>query len=158
MSLHPTLSEECIQYSVKKFFYDNLKTIDGVPIYFSYVFMTPQNSSTGVDHPTWVKFHLDGVGYAEGMGLAKVNAYVFSRGNATTPAGKLLAQTRDKLIAHLVNVTAGGNGIKAIPLLDLNNVRYSSMVVTFGQPTDEEVADDKTLYRLIPIRLRFPTI
>jgi len=73
-------------------------------------------------------------------------------------AGKLLAQTRDLLIEHLINVDPGGNGIKSIPLLDLEDVRHSSMVVTFGPPTDEEFADDKTLYRHIPIRLKFATI
>lgn len=158
MSLHPTLSEECIQYSIKKFFYDGLKAVDGVPVYFSYVYMTPQNSVTGVNHPTWVKFHLDGMGFYEGLAQSKVNAYVFSRGSAGVSAGRLLSQTRDKLMAYLVNVTPEGNGIKAIPLLDLSNVRHSSMVITFGQSTEEEVADDKTLYRLIPLKLKFATI
>lgn len=158
MSLHPTLSEECIHYSIKKFFYDGLKEIDGVPVYFSYVYMAPKDSVSGVKESSWVKFHIGGVYPTEDLCELKVGAYVFSRGSATLSASRLLTQTRDKLMAYLVNVDPNGNGIKSIPLLDLSNVRHSSMVVMFGPPTDEEMADDKTLYRLVPIRLKFATI
>jgi hypothetical protein len=160
MSLHPTLSEECVQFSVKKFFYDGLKAVDGVPIYFAYVFMLPMNSTTGVEHDRWVKFHFDGIYPNRGLSEARVNAYIFSRGTPTVSAGRLLAQTRDLLMTYLVNTDPDGNGLKAIPLLDINdnNNRVSSMVISIGTPTDEQVADDKTLYRLVPIKLKFATV
>ena len=158
--IHPTLSEDCVQFSVKKFFFDGLKAIDNVPIYFSYVYMRPMDSVLGVNHAAWVKFHFDGVYPVEGLSEARVNAYVFSRGTETMSSSRLLAKTRDLLMSYLVNVDPEGNGIQAIPLLDMNNnnERVSSMVVSIGYPANEEVADDKTIYRLVPIRLRFATI
>jgi len=158
MLLHPTLSEECIQYSIKKYFYSGLKAVDGVPVYFAHIYMTPKASVSGIEHDTWVKFFFGGAYPVGGLSVVKVGAYVFSRGSATASSGNLLAQTRDKLMAYLVNTDPAGNGIQAIPLLDLTNVECSRMVVTLGEPSDEEEADDNTLYRLIPIRLKFATI
>lgn len=158
MSLHPTLSEECIHFSIKKYFYDGIRDVDGVPIYFSYVYMAPKDSVTGIQEASWIKFHLGGPYLSGNMCEVKVQAYVFSRGAAGISAGRLLAQTKDKLIQYLVNTSPDGNGIRSIPLLDLSGNRHSSMVITFGPPTEEEVADDKTLYRLVPIRLKFATI
>ena len=159
MSLHPTLSEECIQYSVKKYFKEGLQATSGIPVYFSYVYMNPNNKIADIPYPTWIRFHFDGTGYVGGLSEQRLNAYVFSRGiKEEVSAGKLLAQTRDLLTEYLVNVDPNGNGIRSIPLVDLQNIRHSSMVVTFDTPSNEEMADDNTLYRLIPIILKFATI
>ena len=159
MSLHPTLSEECIQYSIKKFFYAGLKAVDGVSLYFSYVFAMPSDNLSGISHDSWIRFHFDGMSSANGLAEFRLGAYVFSRGSESTSDIRLLGQIRDKLAAYLVNTDEDGNGIAAIPLLDIsNNARVSSMVISVEKESKEEVADDKTLYRYLPIILKFATI
>jgi hypothetical protein len=161
MSLHPTLSEDCAQASVKKYFYDGLKGVAGVPLYFSYVFTLPSNSLDGIAHDTWIRFHFDGMSVNGNTAFMKVNAYLFSRGSETKSQGRLMAQTRDKLFEYLVNTDEDGNGIKAIPLLDiadLSGPRLSSMIVAAGVEGKEGVADDKTIYRHVPIILTWVTV
>ena len=159
MPLHPTLSEECIQYSVKKYFKEGLQATYSVPVYFSYVYMNPNNGISNIPYPTWIRFHFDGIGYVGGLSELRLNAYVFSRGvTDQVSSSKLLAQTRDLLVEYLVNVDPGGNGLRSIPLVDLQNVVHSSMVITFDAPSNEEMADDKTLYRIVPMILKFATI
>ncbi len=160
MSLHPTLSEDCLQYSVKKFFNERLKDIDGEKIYFSMMYSNPADEATKIKHDSWVRFHFDG---RRGRGVIAeyvLNIYVFSRGRKNVAStSRLLAMLTDKLTNYLVNTDPEGNGLQTIPLYDkVNKEVVSNMVVTLGVESEEERALDNTLYRLVPVRLKFATV
>lgn len=157
--MHPTLSDECVQFSVKKFFVDGFHTDTDVPIYFTNMYQDPEKEIVGMRHPVWIRFRFDGFGTEKGMRVLKLNTYVFSRGTTFKQPEELLASTKDLLGDYIVNIDPDGNGIASMPLLDISDKsQVSSMVVDVGQESNVYTASDRTQYQLIPIRLKWVTI
>lgn len=147
MSLDPTHSELFFRRSVKKFFVDNLYTVDGVYLDFSKIYKSPSDSSI----ETWIRFHFNGLSTRGITSTGRVAAYMFSRKDND---GSKLATVRDQLHNYLVDLNMP-DGMRRVPLYDGTWTEIGGMVVTTGAESKEEFADDDTIYKFINVYFTF---
>lgn len=148
MAIAPTLSEEFYKNSIKKYFVDSLYTAEGVFISFEKLTMDPTDAVP--DSITeWIVFKFKGNAYKSPVSQRKIDAYLFSRGDAE---GHALSTLRDKLVSSLVDLTMP-DGIQRVPLYDETWAIISGMLLTVGTESEEEIATDDTLYKVVPINI-----
>lgn len=152
MAIDPTLSEQCFRRSVKKYFVDNLYTIDGIYLGFETEFQEPEETD-GTPITEWINFHFDGLSPDSTLGHGRVAAYLFTRGDTD---GSKLSILRDKLMEYLLDLDMP-DGIRRVPLYDLAWQNIGGMLVSTGREPKEERGADKTLYKFINIYFRYAT-
>ena len=146
MALDPTHSEAYFRRSVKKFFVDGLYTVDKVYVDFDKMYQSPTDASIS----EWIRFHFNGLSADGNLFVGRVAAYLFTRGSKGTG----LAVLRDKLYNYLVDLNMP-DGLRRVPLYDTNWAVIGGMIVTTGNESNEEYADDDTLYKFINIYFRY---
>ena len=144
MSLDPTHSEALYRRSVKKFLVDNLYTVDKIYVDFSKMYMKPTDG-VGADIDKWIRFHFNGLSTRGTTATGRVAAYIFSRGDTD---GVKLAEVRDKIVEYAVDLTMP-DGMRRVPLYDLTWTQIGGMILTTGNESKEEHADDDTLYKFV---------
>lgn len=150
MALDQTLSEANFRRSVKKFFVDNLYTVDGVYLDFNRIYQTPKNNA-GDDLDEWVRFHFNGVSTQHTISTGRVAAYLFTRRD---PEGSNLALLRDKLQNYLVDLTMP-DGLRRVPLYNDSWVIIGGMIVTTGNESTEEFAQDGSMYKFVNLYFKY---
>lgn len=150
MAIAPTLSEEFYKNSVKKYFVDSLYTTEGVFISFEKLTTDPADAvPDGITE--WIVFKFMGNAYKSPVSQRKLDAYLFSRGDEE---GHALSVLRDKLVSALIDLTMP-DGIRRAPLYDATWATIGGMLLTVGKESEEEVATDDTLYKVVPINILY---
>jgi len=150
--IDPTLTEQCFCRSVKKYFVDNLHTVEKIYLGFETEFQTPEETD-GTPINEWINFHFDGLTPNDTLGHGRVAAYLFTRKDTD---GYKLAILRDKLMEYLIDL-AMPDGIRRVTLYDLTWESIGGMLVSTGREPKEERGPDQTLYKFINIYFKYAT-
>lgn len=144
MPLDPSHSDTNFRRSVKKYLVDNLYTTDGVYIDFSRIYQTPTDG-IGDDINEWIRFQINGLTFRGTTATGRVAAYLFTREDVD---GKNIAVLRDLLVNYAIDISMT-DGLARVPLYDETWTQIGSMILTVGTESDEERADDDTLYKFV---------
>lgn len=149
MAIDPTHSEQCFRNSIKKFFIDNLYTIDGIFIDFDKTYSIPKKNGDEVDR--WIIFHFDGIHYHNNVATGRIGAYMFSRRDDD---GMDLSALRDTLYDYMLDDTMPDMK-KRVTLYDLAWAVIGGMPVTVGDESEQMTADDDTKYKYMNLYFRY---
>jgi len=151
MALDPTHSELSLRYSIKRYF--NNKLPGDLFIDYQTVYMDIKDALDNTEN-TWIIFHMGG-GRTHGvLKDIRLNAYIFSRGESPLSPEDLLAQTRDTLYEHLIDLTKG-DGMARIPFYDITDKTIKGYLLVYPyMDGEDDRARDNTIYRLVSVRLR----
>lgn len=153
MVLDATAREANVRDSIKKYFVDNLETIEGLVVTFDKALSRPDLSDRSVDR--WVAVDYGAMIFSS-MSDVLLNVHCVARGDNE---GFKLAQLKDKVMGYLTD-TSTTDGFRRItfyqsaPLM-ANWSQIGSILVTEIIDSPELEADDETKYKTLTCRLRF---
>lgn len=152
MALDGTLKESNVRDSIKKFFVDNIETIEGVPITFDTGLSTPAMQELSVLE--WVAIQF---GSFDLDNLASVFLEIYCC-TKQDPEYSRLALLRDKVMGYLVD-TSQTDCLKRIDLYQSHPssawTRLTSMIVLLDPEGPQLTAPDGTKFKVINARLKW---
>ena len=152
MSLDPTARLANVKDSVKKYFVDNIYSIEGKQVTFDKGLKTPNIQGTAINE--WVSVNL-GTTDMDHMGTQLLNIYTCTRQD---PEGFRLAQLRDKVMGYLSDTTQT-DGMKRITLYRSRAAgawtQVGSFLVQDVIESGDLEAPDETKYRILTATLRW---
>lgn len=153
MSLHATAREANITDSVKKYFIDNLETIEGLVITFDKALSKPKLHGKFDDR--WISIAMGSI-IIDTLSTAHFDIYCCTRKDNE---GFKLAQLRDTVEGYLTNDGSSGDGKTIIPFYQSHPINdwilLGGMVVVDVISSGRLEAPDETKYRILSVRLRF---
>lgn len=152
MALDPTAREANYRDSIKKYFVDNIKTIEKISLSFDKTLNTPLMSNKNLRRWVVVNF---GAMYRDDLSAANLDVYCCTRQDNE---GFRLAQLTDIVVGYLTDNT--GDGIKRITFYrsyvpPTPWTVIGGIVVQDIQDSAQLLADDDTKYKLLTVTLRF---
>ena len=152
MALHATARETNFRDSVRKYLYDNLKTVEGLSLFFRQNFVTVNLRE--VQTEKWV------VGTFGSIRLGVMSEGLLELRPCTRNDASLfkLAQLTDKIVGYLT--PGSGDGITRIPFYQSAEdpddwVLIGGIVVQDVYVSGDMKAEDDTNFRVIHVQLRF---
>lgn len=150
--LDGTVRESNVRDSIKKFFYDNLTSTEGIAVSFDRTLSTPKIQGVEVD-----KWYTIMPGEIRLGTLSEMDVNVFCC-TKKDPEGFRLAQLRDKVMGYLIDTTMT-DGMKRITLYRSSATEawtsLGKMCVQIEAESDQLEAEDKTKFKVITIMLRW---
>lgn len=152
MALDPTAREANFRDSIKKYFVDNLETIDGIPLTFDKALSSPNIQGKTVHK--WVTI-LFGSAHIDTMSEIYFRIFCCTRQDNE---GFKLAQLKDTVMGYLTNDGSVGDGQVRIPFYrSYANQAWSllgSLLVIDVMDSDQLEAPDETKYKILTVRLK----
>lgn len=145
--LDPTLSESCLKNSIKKFFVDNIYTVEGIHLDFDVQYVMPED--TGIEANKWISIKF---GKIEGGTLSRAHiiVYLFTREDLE---GVDLSILRDIVMDKIIDLEAT-DGAKRIPYYDSSWLQIGAMIPSLTLEQDEPgIFDDGTKFKWMRIDL-----
>jgi hypothetical protein len=153
MSLHATAREANITDSIKKYFIDNLETIEGLAVTFDKALSNPKLQGRAVDR--WVSIAMGPI-TIDTIATVHFDIYCCTREDNE---GFKLAQLRDKVEGYLTNDGSPGDGKVNIPLYQSHAIDpwtfLGGMLIVDVISSGKLDAPDETKYRILGVRLLF---
>lgn len=152
MALDATVREANIRDSLKKYFYDRIKTAEGIAISFDKGLANPEVQGNKVDR--WVAIAFGG------MELDALAAFPFTIFCCTKndAEGFKLAQLRDKVAGYLIDYNMT-DGLARIPIYRSSATEAWTVaetgVVQIEAETSPPEAEDGTKFKILDVRLRW---
>lgn len=149
MTLHATLSESCLKYSIKRYFVDNLYTAENIELDFDVKYVDPKDIS-----PTNTKWVSIKFGAIEGGTLSRshIIVYVCTRKDNE---GVDLSNLRDIVMDKIIDENQT-DGIKRIPYYDSTPTQIGAMLPILTLEQEEPgVLDDGTKFKWMRIDLHW---
>ena len=155
MALDPSARESNVRDSVKRFFVDNIERTERIPVTFDVELSTPKIQGVEVDR--WISVIFGSLD-TEFLSTQMLDVYCCSKKDSE---GFKLAQLRDTVMGYLSDTTAT-DGMKRIPFYrsypNLSDwTLLGAMLVQEVLESSEQEGPDKTKYKLITCKLRFPS-
>lgn len=155
MALNATAREANIRDSVKKFFVDNITTVEGVPVTFDRSLASPDLQGKLATRWVSIRFGEMEIGT---MSKIVIEIYVCTRQDNE---GFKLAQLKDKVLGYLCSELAT-DGFGRIPFYQSHATNawtlLGGIVVTQVLESGELSADDDTKYKLLTCFCRTASI
>jgi hypothetical protein len=153
MSLHATAREANVTDSIKKYFIDNLETIEGLAVTFDKALSQPK--LVGRFNDRWVSISMGPIVF-DTLSISHIDIYCCTREDNE---GFKLAQLRDIVEGYLTNDGSPGDGKKIIPFYQSHHTDpwtlLGGMVVGDVISSGRMEAPDETKYRILSTRLLF---
>jgi hypothetical protein len=152
MALDATAREANVRDSIKKYLYDNLKTVEGLPITFDRTLTSPVVQGNAVDR--WVAVAL---GEMTPDVLASYDFTIFCC-TKNDSEGFKLAQMRDKVVGYLVDDTKTDTMARITLYRSHPTEAWTQVgVMVVGEFSEVNLpdADDGTKVKSIDVRLRW---
>ncbi len=155
MSLDSTSRESNIRDSIRKYFVDELTSLN-VAFTFDTSLSAPKIQGTPSEVDRWVVINFSLIDITDYMARADLEIFCATRND---PSGAKLSQLRDKIVGLLVD----GNQTDGMKRIDLYRSRETgswtkigAMIVTnYGPESGDLKAPDETKYKRIPVTLRW---
>jgi hypothetical protein len=156
MALDPTSREANVRDSIKKYFVDNIKRIEGIEVIFD-KFLSSPRTTVQREVSEWISVNFMEFDL-ETLADARVDVYCCTRQD---PEGWRLVQLRDKVVGYLVDNTKT-DGMARIDLYrsypNQPWILLGAMIVQeVGPESGQLISDDETKFKIVPIRLRWGT-
>jgi len=156
MALDPTARKSNVKDSIKKFFIDNLSTIEGVTVSFDTSARTPKLYGQPKEVIQWISVDMGSITISDWSNFMLL-IYCCTRKDYE---GFKLAQLRDKVLGYLTpssqGVVAGGGKIPFYrSYSDQNWTIIGGLVVLDIMESDEMQAPDETKYVILTCRIGF---
>ena len=154
MSLDPTAREANVRDSIKKYFVDNLWTVDKVPLTFDVALASPNIQGDAESVNKWVSINF---GYLDPDGLSSMmlTIYCCTRFDAE---GFKLAQLRDRVMGYLTD-SDQTDGMRRITFYRSYESQawevLGALLVQLDPESDQFEAEDGTKYKMLNARLRW---
>ena len=153
MALHATAREANVVDSLKKYFIDNLETVEGLVVTFDKALSQPKLTGRFTDR--WVSVAMGPISF-DTLSTALIDIYCCTREDNE---GFKLAQLRDTVEGYMTNDGSPGDGKKIIPFYQSHPtdawVLLGGMVVADVIASARLEAPDETKYRILTARLLF---
>lgn len=153
MALDPTACESNVMASIKKFLIDNLSTGEGYGLSFDKGLAVPKIQGEAAV-TNWIAVQFGSMD-TETLSSQGINIFVCTRKDKE---GYELAQMRDVVMGYLTD-SSQPDGTRRIPLYNSNAGRpwakVGGMVIQLDPQSGQMTAEDKTKFKIIPIRLRW---
>jgi len=154
MALHATARESNIIDSLKKFFIDNLETIEGYSVTFDKALSAPKLYG-GKSVEKWVSVKLPSIDLDS---ISTIHFDVFCCTRRDNEGFKL-AQVRDKVMGYLTNDGSPGDGKISIPFYQSHPIDpwtlLGGMLIINVFESDHLEAPDETKYKILTVQCRF---
>jgi hypothetical protein len=152
MALDASVREANIRDSLKKYFYDRIKTIETVAISFDKGLTNPEVQGNKVDKWVAVAF---GAMELDSLAAFPFTIFCCTKNDAE---GFKLAQLRDKVVGYLIDYTMT-DGLARIPIYRSSATEAWQIIETGVVQIDAESqppdAEDGTKFKIIDVRLRW---
>lgn len=149
MALDPTARESNFRDSIKKFFADNMYTIERIPISFDRTLSSPKLTGQPKRVSKWIVIDFGPFELGKPLAVASITVICCTRGDAE---GFILAQTRDKVVGYLT-------ATESITLYrSYENQAWTElgkMSVFVGQESPMMEGPDDTKFKRIPVELKW---
>ncbi len=157
MALHATAREANVRDSVKKFFVDNLKTIEGITVSFDKGLHSPSTQGQPINVDRWVNVDF-GAMILGSLSRMFIEVICCTRNDSE---GFKLAQLKDKVIGYLIDSTTYANVGTRIPLYRSYQsqawVQVGTMVVSNVSESASLATVDETKFKTITMTLSWGT-
>ena len=152
MALDPTAREANVRDSIKKYFVDNLYTLEGIDLTFDKTLSTPPVSQGIVTH-RWVAVKFSSMNFNQ-FSQIYMDVICCTRQDSE---GYKLAQLRDTVMGYLTDTTPS-DGMRRIPFY---RSRATGAWTLLGAFLVQDIAEsmqmmleDETKYKILTVRLR----
>ena len=153
MALHATARESNVIDSIKKFFIDNLETIDEYAVTFDKALSAPKLQGRAVDR--WISV---AIGPLDLNSIASISFDVFCCSRRDNE-GFRLAQVRDTVVGRLTNDGSSGDGKISIPFYQSHPTDpwtlLGGLLVVHISESKRMDAPDETKYKILTVLLKF---
>ena len=153
MTLHATARESNVIDSIKKYFIDNLETIDGYAVTFDKALSSPKLQGRTIDR--WISVAIGPLSLGS---LSTLSLDVFCCTRRDNEGFKL-AQVRDTVMGRLTNDGSPGDGKVSIPFYQSHPtnpwVLLGGMLIVDVIESKRMEAPDETKYKILTVVLKF---
>lgn len=150
MALDPTLKEQFIKDSIKKYFVDSLSTGENIPLSFDGDVSIPDTTMVS----EWVMVVFGDLSF-DAIGVQELEVYCSSR---VDPEGFRLSELRDKVVNYLIDLNKE-DGLARIKLYQSHPtdawVEKGSMVVFLEGETPAIDAKDGSKVKIISVSVKW---
>lgn len=148
MVLDPTTRESNFRDSIKKFFIDNLKTIEGIDVTFDISLSSPKIQGQPHQVKKWISVNFGDIDTEEAVSEGEIIVIPCTRGDAE---GYQLTHLRDRVMGYLTNPGT----ITLYRSYPAPWVEIGGMKVFVGVESQQMEAEDSTKFKRIPVLLKW---